>query len=826
MPRELRTRKNRPSYANLFAALTDDDDAARGEDTPSEVTSNTKNPPRAESEASGSDFAPPSAGESPEEDLDEILDENDEDENENDSVASEVDGSVLEVNPRSGTDERSWPIALGGPTTTEVSKLKSLPAPSRNEAKQGLSTSRPSKASSAAVSSTLHRDRPWPAWIAPGRTIRLKRRPGLFEETTAELVRTTNSLLDERLAVRLAKAWSHDVGYGPVWELVEDRGWFKEGRIIEDTLAEADKNTDAMPDEGSNQDNHTVQCLQELRPRSYSGVVISTEINLLSKRDALKYLPGSDDGQAPPTIPCHFGPFGAQVRKEVNLFDVYRMSTFFEEGDSYVFHAGGPIWGIDWCPIFEEDAKVRSTCQYLAVAPFPSYEYSPAIGSRVARPFPSCIQLWSFGPGSGNNESLEGIDKVRCELVLCIESGPAYQLKWCPLPSNDPWSQNVSNSVSTRKLGVLGGVFGDGSLSFYAVPDPEDIRLGSDGQEPRFIHLKEPLLRIELEDASFWCFDWANSELVAAGCTNGNIALYHVKNGLLSGSTNLLPSLYMQVHQAAIRSISWIRIPPSDGKGKQHTDRDPTTLCTVSYDGSCVLVDTREQWPQEMFRSRDTINSVVFSPWCGGPITIEGEIAVKWYSMLPHVIGRGHGVLQTSGPVWALSASDYHPYLASASTDGSCCTTNVFKATRRRGKLPLFVHKIYQMDYNRKTKEWRMLEHFYPTEIAESRATKTINKTKKAKSGSQTQPTTNQVSEVGGSGAWPPEVGVHCVAWNTSNGLTKCQLLASGTASGLCRIDNLWGRFRKDHVPYGGIEVLRGETGVAVGEDEDSDDED
>ncbi|KAG8932075.1 hypothetical protein FRC02_001705 [Tulasnella sp. 418] len=251
-----------------------------------------------------------------------------------------------------------------------------------------------------------------------------------------------------------------------------------------------------------------------------------------------------------------------------------------------------------------------------------------------------------------------------------------------------------------------------------------------------------------------------------------------------------------------------------------------------------------------MFRSRDTINSVVFSPWCGGPITIEGEIAVKWYSMLPHVIGRGHGVLQTSGPVWALSASDYHPYLASTSTDGSCCTTNVFKATRRRGKLPLFVHKIYQMDYNRKTKEWRMLEHFYPTvrlfsfsiiawslqlhkkmphffqEIAESRATKTINKTKKAKSGSQTQPTINQVSEVGGSGAWPPEVGVHCVAWNTSNGLTKCQLLASGTASGLCRIDNLWGRFRKDHVPYGGIEVLRGETGVAVGEDEDSDDED
>ena len=27
--------------------------------------------------------------------------------------------------------------------------------------------------------------------------------------------------------------------------------------------------------------------------------------------------------------------------------------------------------------------------------------------------------------------------EMRCEMVLCVDSGPAYELKWCPLPSND-----------------------------------------------------------------------------------------------------------------------------------------------------------------------------------------------------------------------------------------------------------------------------------------------------------------------------------------------------------------------------------------------------
>jgi transcription factor C subunit 6 len=64
-------------------------------------------------------------------------------------------------------------------------------------------------------------------------------------------------------------------------------------------------------------------------------------------------------------------------------------------------------------------------------------------------------------------------------------------------------------------------------------------------------------------------------------------------------------------------------------------------------------------------------------------------------------------------------------------------------------------------------------------------------------------------ANVVGTGAWPSEVGVHRVTWNSSNGLAAAGLLASATASGLCRVDELWGRWMKGKVPYAGIEHIR-----------------
>lgn len=81
--------------------------------------------------------------------------------------------------------------------------------------------------------------------------------------------------------------------------------------------------------------------------------------------------------------------------------------------------------------------------------------------------------------------------EVNCEMVLCLDSGPAQELKWCPLPAHDrvcypvlslvadsnaliQW--DIGRQIDTpRKLGILAGTFEDGSLSVYVVPDPGDI---------------------------------------------------------------------------------------------------------------------------------------------------------------------------------------------------------------------------------------------------------------------------------------------------------------------------------------------------------------
>lgn len=73
---------------------------------------------------------------------------------------------------------------------------------------------------------------------------------------------------------------------------------------------------------------------------------------------------------------------------------------------------------------------------YLAVAPLPSRTHSPEIGIKVRRPSRACIQLWSLGPSSSIGRSDDEGD-MHCELVMCIDSGPALELKWCPLPSHD-----------------------------------------------------------------------------------------------------------------------------------------------------------------------------------------------------------------------------------------------------------------------------------------------------------------------------------------------------------------------------------------------------
>jgi transcription factor C subunit 6 len=100
---------------------------------------------------------------------------------------------------------------------------------------------------------------------------------------------------------------------------------------------------------------------------------------------AARYLPTdtvlTEDGQLRPPAPvnCYLGPYGRQTRVEMAMFDshatcmlhyspfadVLTMTTLFTAeyvpgGQSFVFNAGAPAWGADWCPTYSDDRPCKT----------------------------------------------------------------------------------------------------------------------------------------------------------------------------------------------------------------------------------------------------------------------------------------------------------------------------------------------------------------------------------------------------------------------------------------------------------------------------------
>ncbi|KAJ6557279.1 hypothetical protein DFH09DRAFT_1163602 [Mycena vulgaris] len=792
MSRALRPRKSKPSYAAVFELL---DDEADGQP----VAGPSRKKKLLDDEDSGSDFAP-----------------------EKEAAPVDRDGDEDEASADASHDDESLDLDDLAPMEDDVvvsaAKPRAAPKP-RAKASKGKKVApdvlMPSLGSGSGITRTSkrqiyvlptpsvhHRHRAVPLYSRKGSVERLCAKPALFgPPVTAP---TNNFTHSTAVTNRVNKGWGFNVGAGPLWDLVEDRGWYKE----------------AMATDGD------MEIEANRRPITHKGLRVKPDWQVLTRDEATPYLPTdtvtTEEGnlKPPPPIPCSFGPFGDQKRLEVEMFESLENSQFFLESKSHTFNPGAPAWGLDWCPIHNDDREGRSYTQYLAVAPFPTASHSPDIGVKVQRPALACIQIWTLSPTKTvSNKKDAGV--MKCAMVLCIDSGPAHDLKWCPLPSHDSMNDQTTRP---RKLGLLGGTFEDGTFCIYVVPDPLDVTpAGHDPSRPVFVKLPEPLIRIELEETACWSFDWANSELVAIGTTHGTIAVYHLGQILKESCgpnpplpESILPSHYLTIHQSAIRALVWIRAPPSWPSGGPRVNADPTVIVSGGYDGLEVLTDIREGHGSIMNRTRDVINTMTYSPFGGGPITIDHENIVKVYSVSPSMLGRGHILMEPQGPIWSLHASDYHPQLAVGSADGVCSTTNTLRSTRRGGAVPFFVHKIYQLDYSRKTKEFRMLEHFFPLEAQDRPTQAKAIRAEKAKNRDTTYvaPTST--------GVWPKEVGVQRVVWNCGNGLGSSSLLASSTGSGLCRVDVVWGRWLNDRVPYASIPILRMEVeGDAMDVDSD-----
>jgi transcription factor C subunit 6 len=178
-------------------------------------------------------------------------------------------------------------------------------------------------------------------------------------------------------------------------------------------------------------------------------------------------------------------------------------------------------------------------------------------------PTPGLLQIWSLDATCPQDFSRATDPQARgkgmkFEMGICVDVGEAYRLKWCPKGGEVCRSTYLSKTVTEKKksgqacpsddtlpkLGILGGVFTDGSVCLFSVPDPAAVReeLEKPANEELFgmacgtssvfvcganicstVRFKEPLLRLSVENTSLLSFDWGSHDLIAAGCTNGGV---------------------------------------------------------------------------------------------------------------------------------------------------------------------------------------------------------------------------------------------------------------------------------------------------------------
>jgi hypothetical protein len=202
-----RSRRARPSYANLFTKV-DSEEESEGS------SASDQSRPR-----DGSIFDPEQASESAKNNSrDDIISE--------DSFEADMELLIEEQ----GEDESEDDILVGqAPKKAKkgkgaVKKPQGVPD-NMQSLPNGVRPQRPAPKATTALPAKDHRHRPGSLWCPPSGVTRLATKPEMF--CTPNVLPTT-STEDLGIAHRVKKAWMYCISAGPCWELLEDRVFYKE----------------------------------------------------------------------------------------------------------------------------------------------------------------------------------------------------------------------------------------------------------------------------------------------------------------------------------------------------------------------------------------------------------------------------------------------------------------------------------------------------------------------------------------------------------------------------------------------------------------------
>lgn len=267
------------------------------------------------------------------------------------------------------------------------------------------------------------------------------------------------------------------------------------------------------------------------------------------------------------------------------------------------------------------------------------------------------------------------------------------------------------------------------------------------------------------------CLDWLGGDRLAVGYHDGTVAIWAL--GLRKRSSGpVAPCYFHKIARAAVSALSWNL--DQDLAERQYQ------LFYSSLDGTVGIIDLAlPSLPTVLYITRDPLYAVRYSSFLAMPIYEQsGEVTVR---VIDYRTSADRIITTALYPHWgrirSIATSKFHPFCASAASDGTVRLTNVARTFPQKSsdadvvtlhRLDIGSSRLTTANSSDDEAELRMLENFAPTDT-------TIPKQFVEK---KTVPTL---------GGWHPAIAWTAVGWN--NNLTRSPLLASGSATGLVRID-------------------------------------
>jgi transcription factor C subunit 6 len=406
MPRELRVRKTRQSYAALFDGEEEDGQQA-GPSRPRHAPGNIvrgRDGAVDDDYINISDLAPPPTVVA---DAPAVSDDNGSEHGVEgaESTSDDNDSPMRRGMKKTQTTKTKGKAKAKDKTTTKPKEKGKLKVKEKATASSSsLKTPGPTAAPTSRQNYALpnpnihHRHRPVPLFRGPtvasttaacrdaARVERLVHPPLLFapnETTPTNAYASTPSLTS-----RVGKAWGASIGAGPVWQIVEDLGWFQE--------AEKQQQQTALPAQAA---QVQVMCEERMRrPRVHADLAIPEDLawivlnavcvsptpsclfhvrsifdDLVAAvfRDGIAYMPtaGGLTAAAAQPVSCDFGPFGEQTNVNLETLETFELCKFASRTGTLPSLIIFPFVTSSYSPVLSRKSCPRVQCRGVRIGP-------------------------------------------------------------------------------------------------------------------------------------------------------------------------------------------------------------------------------------------------------------------------------------------------------------------------------------------------------------------------------------------------------------------------------------------------------------------------